>query len=595
MNYRHVLRQLGLLLGVLSLAMAGVTLLSLAVVWTSATGTMAPPEPGVAATSAQQVAEAPTEAPGEAPGESATPAAAAASASSSAEAGSPKPSDLPDLAWIEDDAAAAMRVAGEDDAGLTALGAGCVACLGLGGLLWLVGLGSGDASERRREAVMLVGLAWFALSAVAALPYYWWAHWYLPSDLAHPFKTYVDCYFEAVSGLTTTGATVLSDIPTVPEPLLLWRSMTHWLGGLGIVVLFVAVLPMLGVGGKRLYQAEATGPTKKGLRPRIGETARVLWGIYTLLTASAALLFYATGGPSMTWLDAFHHALSVMSTGGLSTKNASIGHFDSAALDYAVSLFMLVAGVNFGLFYQAVKGRWQAIWTDAELRVYLAVKVIAITAITISLWGGSIVMTSGQTVDGTIDQALRFATFQVVSLQTGTGFGTADYEYWSTPAVMALMSAMFVGGCAGSTAGGVKVIRFWITIKVLAASIERVYRPNVVRPIRVGGVSVERDQRLGAVGFVLLFFLLFFAGSGVLMVFEPSVAEGGRCDFSTAMSASVATLCNIGPGLHAVGPTDNYGWFSSPSLPVLSLLMVLGRLEVLVVLALFHPSLYRRD
>lgn len=480
-----------------------------------------------------------------------------------------------------------------DAEAILALAVSSGAGLVMGLAFWLTGIGTGAGHADRREAVLLVGVSWFVGGAIAALPYYLWAWWSVTNEQGHPFHHFADCYFEAISGLTTTGATVLSDVTALPQALLLWRSTTHWLGGLGIVVLFVAVLPMLGVGGKRLYQAEAPGPTKKGLRPRIGETARVLWLIYTSLTVLAVLIFWATGGERMTWLEAVNHALSVMSTGGLSTQNSSIGHFDSIALDFAVIAFMILAGTNFGLFYQASKGRWSVIWRDVELRVYLLLKLIGTVVAAACLYGGTIVMTTGQEVRGTLLESVRFAAFQAVSLQTGTGFGTADYELWPTVALVTLGSAMWIGGCAGSTAGGVKVIRFWIVLKVLAAGVERVYRPNVVRPIKVGGVGVDRDQRLTAVSFVLMFFLIFFLGTGTLLVLEPGVQAGGQCDYVTAMTATVASLCNIGPGFAAVGPTDNFGWFTPASKVALSLIMVLGRLEVMVVLALFSPRLYQ--
>ena len=456
--------------------------------------------------------------------------------------------------------------------------------------LWLIGRrGEGLDFLGRREALLLVALSWLLGAVLAALPYYLWTLLNPgPVDEPHIFDSFIACYFEATSGLTTTGATVLSDIDALPQSLLLWRATTHWLGGLGIVVLFVAVLPTLGVGGKRLFQAEP-GPQKTGVRPRIVDTARMLLIIYLGMTLAGVLALRLAG---MKWFDSICHSLSMVATGGLSTRDPSIGHYDKISIELVCLLFMLLAGVNFALFFQMTRGRLKSVGKDVELRVYLALKVIVIVLVTLNIWGAQIATTAGEAVDATIGQALRYASFQTIALHTGTGFVTADYDPWPFFSRALLVGLMFIGGCAGSTAGGIKVIRFWIALKVIAASLEKAFRPQVVRPLRVGAGMVDDEMKLGAVTYFLLVIVLFAIGAVLVALFE---SNNGGTDFMTAMSASISTLCNVGPGLHEVGATKNYGWFTDPSLAVLSLLMVLGRLEVFAIFVLFVPSFWRQD
>lgn len=441
----------------------------------------------------------------------------------------------------------------------------------------------------RREALLLVAASWFLGAALAALPYYLWVKLDPTMTAKHPFDSYASCYFEAMSGLTTTGATVLGDIQAVPRGLLLWRALTHWLGGLGIVVLFVAVLPSLGVGGKRLFQIEATGVRKEGVRPRIGETARALWMIYLGITIAAAVSMRLTG--SMGWFDAVCHAFSVVSTGGLSTRDASIAYYDSVALNIVCMIFMLLAGVNFALLYQIVQGRFRNAMKDTELWIYLGLKLAVIVVVSVNLIGFPIKTTTGLEVDGTVAQAVNHGAFQTIALHTGTGFVTADYDSWPFVSRSLLIGLMFIGGCAGSTAGGIKVIRFWIALRVVARELEKMFRPNVIRPLKVGKGTVDSDVALSAVTFFLAFIILFAAGAMMIGLCEPA----GKIDFMTAMSASIASLCNVGPGLYGVGATQNYGWFTDASKFVLSALMALGRLEVFTIFVVFMPGFWRSE
>jgi len=463
----------------------------------------------------------------------------------------------------------------------------------IGGMMWVfTRRHDKDWSLARREAMLLVAISWVIGAALAGLPYLMWAH--LAGVTAnHPFRSFTACFFEAMSGLTTTGSTVLGDphcrIVDLPKGLLLWRSLTHWLGGLGIVVLFVAVLPSVGTTGKKMFQVESTAD-KGSVRPRIAETARVLWMIYLGLTVACILLLRATG--AMDWFEAVNHAFSVMSTGGLSTEDTSIGGFNSIAVDIILTLFMILAGANFVLYFHVIQRRWDIILHDIELRVYVLLKVLVTLVIAINLVGVSYKSTTGADVDSGFFTSLQFASFQTASLQTGTGFTTADYDQWPLLSITLLMGLMLVGGCGGSTAGGLKVFRFWILIKVLYAALERAFRPNVVRPIKVGNNIIEEDLKLSAMVYFAMLIIFIGLGTMFTMLFESGVPQ---CDFQTALSGSLASLCNVGPGLHGVGPTKNFGWMSSPSLWVQSTLMCLGRLEVYALLVLLVPRFWRGD
>ncbi|MBX2852623.1 MAG: TrkH family potassium uptake protein [Phycisphaeraceae bacterium] len=485
---------------------------------------------------------------------------------------------------------------GEADAGeaMAARALGISTSLGaiLGGTIWFfTRKHDQDWALARREAMLLVATSWVIGAALAALPFLLWAH--LGSSHAdHPFRTFTACYFEAMSGLSTTGATVLggehSKIADLPKGLLLWRSLTHWLGGLGIVVLFVAVLPMVGTAGKKMFSVESTAD-KGGVRPRITETARVLWLIYLGLTVLCIMLLKATG--KMGWFDSVNHAFSVMGTGGLSTNDASIGGFDSVAVDLILTAFMILAGVNFVVYFHLVQRRWRSVLDDVELRIYLALKILVTVVIALNLLNVGYKTTAGADVEGGFFTMLRYASFQTASLQTGTGFCTADYDAWPMMSVTLLMGLMLIGGCGGSTAGGFKVFRFWVLLKVLFAALERAFRPNVVRPIKVGKTTIEDDTKLSCLVYFAMMILLTALGTTLTLLFE----EPNGIDVQTAASASYASLCNVGPGLHGVGATRNYGWMQPATLWVQSALMCLGRLEVYALLVLLVPRFWRGD
>ena len=442
----------------------------------------------------------------------------------------------------------------------------------------------------RREALLLVALSWLVGGALAAVPYLLWAQMATSAGVVseHPFQSPVRCYFEAISGLTTTGASVLSDIAALPKGLLLWRSLTQWLGGLGIVVLFVAVLPTLGVGGKKLFAAESPGPSQPGVRPRIRDTARALWMIYLGMTVVLCGLLWAAG---MSLFDAVCHTFTTLATGGFANYSASIAHFDSALIDGIIIVFMLLAGVNFGLYYLVLRGRWKGFWKDPELRLYLSLMCLGVLVVMAVIAGTTTTTLAGEEVELGLVDTLRYGAFQTVSLMTSTGFATADFDDWGFAAKAMLLTLMFVGGCAGSTGGGIKVIRVLVLFRVLAAEIEKAFRPTVVRPIRVGKSVVSPEQRLTILVYVMTVFVIFVVGSVLVMLFEPV----GTIDYDSSATAAAATLLNIGPGFGIVGPTQHFGIFTDASLMVLSLLMVLGRLEVYALLVLVLPGFWKAE
>ncbi len=410
--------------------------------------------------------------------------------------------------------------------------------------------------------------------------------------------TLVDCFFESQSGFSTTGATVLArieDAELVPRSVLFWRSSTHFLGGLGIMVLFVAVLGQ-GSAGKAMMRAEIPGPSKDSSQTRMQHAAWTFGGTYCLLTVVLAVLLHVEG---MNWFDAMCHAFGTMATGGFSTYDRSLGHFDSALIDYTVIVFMILAGTNFTLLYLAIIGRFRALLSDVEWQVYIATLFVATVLVVIWGMGHADFATSGVSPWDTLLAAVRYGAFQVVSIMTTTGFGTHDFDKWNNFGRGALFLLTFVGGCAGSTGGGVKVIRHILFHKVMRLEVEHAFHPSVVRPLRLAGKPVDdpslRHQILVYFSLILAIFVISWMA---LVMIEPDStwSSGGQrvenklIDSATCVSA---TLNNIGPGLGVIGASENYAKFSPLAKLLFVFLMMLGRLELFVILVMFMPSFWR--
>lgn len=453
----------------------------------------------------------------------------------------------------------AWLYAGPDLADFLKTGIGCIVIGGAGFAFSRI-----NYELRPKEGFVIVTFGWLVFAGIGALPY-------VTSGI---IPDYTNAFFETMSGFTTTGATILTEIESLPKGILFWRSFTHWLGGMGIILLSLAILPLLGVGGMQLFKAEVPGPSPDKLSPRIKETAKMLWGVYFLLTLIETLLLWWAG---MTFFDAICHAFGTLATGGFSTKNASIGHYNSPMIDYIVILFMIFAGTNFALHYRALQGKIFCYWQDPEIRAYLGIVVFASVVIGIAVWV--------HTEYGLFDN-LRFTLFQVVSILTTTGYGTADYELWGVTAQLLLFILMFVGGCAGSTAGGMKVIRPMVLYKFSRAEVLRLIHPNAVIPVRVGNMVIPREVIATITGFFLFYMGLFVFGT----LFMSTLG----LDLATALGSVAATIGNIGPGIGEVGPTDNFAHIPIAGKWCLSFLMLAGRLEVFTVIILFSRSFWRR-
>jgi trk system potassium uptake protein len=431
----------------------------------------------------------------------------------------------------------------------------------VGGTVYRATTFQGDVTTR--EGFAIVTLAWTATAVFGALPYL------LTGSITSP----VGAVFESMSGFTTTGATVFADIEALSHGILFWRSLTHWLGGMGIIVLVIAVLPYLGVGGMQLFQAEVPGPTPERLRPRITQTAKLLWLVYVGLTAVQSLLYVAGG---MSLFDAVNHSFSTLATGGFSTKNASMAAFQSPFIHWVTILFMYLAGVNFALHFRAASGK-PLYWRDQEWRFFTLVFVGAAALI------AAMNLASG--TNASLEPALRDGLFQAAAIITTTGFVSADYELWVPGAQMTLFALFFVGGMAGSTGGGIKAVRVLLLLKHTLNEIRKNLHPRAILLTRIGSKPVKEDVLAHIIGFVVLYLLLCLVGA---------VAMGLMgADPLTAISASIATVGNVGPGFGDVGAADNYGWMSSPQLALLSFLMLVGRLEIFTVLVLFHRETWK--
>lgn len=449
---------------------------------------------------------------------------------------------------------------GESDAWWLLASAGLA--IAAGGALYRVSRPTRDITIR--DGFAIVALGWVAVALAGSLPYL----------LTGSIDSFSGAFFESMSGLTTTGASVVTDLDALPRGVILWRSLTQWLGGMGIIVLSVAILPFLGVGGMQLMQAEIPGLAPDRLRPRVRQTASLLWAVYCLFTFVETALLWAGG---MSLFDAVNHSLTTMATGGFSTQGASVAAYDSPYLEYVIAVFMVAAGINFTLHYSALTGRWHAVRRNTELRIYLILLGGATAALTALTWGSG-------AIEG-LEPAFRAALFQASSIMTTTGFTTADYETWAPAAQTLLFLLMLVGGCAGSTSGSVKVLRHILVAKEARISLKRLIHPAGVFVYKMDGRAVGEDVLANVSGFLLLYMGILGAGILGLNLLGADVA--------TAAGAAAATLGNVGPGFGAVGPTETYAGFSAASLWLLNALMLIGRLEIFTVLVLFTRTYWR--
>jgi trk system potassium uptake protein len=432
-----------------------------------------------------------------------------------------------------------------------------------GAVLWFF-TRKANKEIKKREGYIIVTLGWIAMALFGTLPFI------INNSIPH----FTDAFFETMSGFTTTGASILSDIESMPEGLLYWRAMTHWIGGMGIILLSIAIIPILGVGGMQLYQAEVTGPTKEKLHPRIQDTARRLWGIYVILTAAEILLLMFGG---MNLFDSVCHSFATLASGGFSTKNNSIAYYNSPYIEYVIIIFMFIAGTNFTLHYFALHGKVQAYFRDSEFRFYLFFTLFVVLSISAFL-----VLHNQQETES----SFRDAAFSVISVLSSTGFVTVDYEHWGSMFTLIFLFLLLFGACAGSTSGGVKMLRYQLLFKNSIIELKRLIHPNAVIPVRHNDRAVPQEIISKVTAFVMLYLIIFAAGSAVMNFMG--------LEFESAMGSVAACMANIGPGLGSTGPVSNYAHLPDSGKWLLSFFMLLGRLEIYTVLIIFSPAFWKR-
>ena len=417
----------------------------------------------------------------------------------------------------------------------------------------------------RRDGLGVVAFGWLLAGIAGAAPFY------LSGMVASP----VAALFEAVSGMTTTGATVLGHLESLPKGLLLWRALTQFIGGMGVLILVVAILPLVGAGGMQLYRAEMPGPTKDRIEPRMASTAKMLWGVYMLLTAVLVLVLRTLG---VSWFDALCHALTTMATGGFSIHTASVAAFNSLAVEATLMVFMLLAGINFSLHYRALRGELAPWWRDSEVRFFLGVFVGATLL-------GTLLLHHARAADGW-GAALREVAFTCSSVMTTTGFVTGDYDQWPVAAKAILVLLMFMGGCAGSTAGALKAGRIQVMLKTITREVRHFMQPQAVIPVRMGRKLLSDEILLAILSFVALYLFVMLVGVLAMIPLTPNI--------QTAVSSVITCMGNVGPGFAAVGPTLNFATIPDLGKAILTLLMLVGRLELYTVLAIFMPAFWRK-
>jgi trk system potassium uptake protein TrkH len=431
-------------------------------------------------------------------------------------------------------------------------------------LLYMWGRFQDEGDIKTREAFMIVVLTWVLASVYGAVPYVG----------TGAMARFSDAFFESMSGFTTTGATVLSDIESLNRGILLWRAMTHWLGGLGIISLFVALMSFLGQSSQHVFLRETTGPIKEKLAPKVKETAAILWRIYIIFTITQVLLLMLFG---MDWFDSVCHSFSTMGTGGFSTKNASLGHYTHSGIYWVTALFMAIGGVNFGLIFQAFQKRNPLFfWKNGEFRLYVTILGMTILVVGTYLW-----------INGdTLLTALRDAVFQVVSIMTTTGFIVRDFDIWAPAVQLIFFMLMLVGGCSGSTGGGMKVGRIQLLFAQIRLEMRQALHARAILSAKVDLKPVSHEIMLRVLTFIALYGLVIAFGTLIMTLFD--------LDLISAVTAVITCVSNAGPGLNRVGPTQNFSFIPDLGKSFLSFIMVLGRLELYTILVLFTPDFWSK-
>ncbi len=429
---------------------------------------------------------------------------------------------------------------------------------------------------KRREGYVIVALGWIVMSASGVLPYL----------LSGAIPDFTNAFFETISGYTTTGASILNDIEALPKGILFWRSLTHWIGGMGIIVLAIAILPLLGIGGMQLFSAEAPGPSADKLHPRITDTAKRLWLIYVGYTAAETLLLSIAG---MSFFDAINHSMATLSTGGFSTKNSSLAYWNNQPLiQYIVIFFMFLAGSNFVLSYFAFKGKVQRILQDEEFKFYAGfIFLFAVLTSLVIYFNANVEVSDFHPMPfGDEESAFRHGLFQVIAVITTTGFVTADFTAWTSFLTVFFFGLMFMGGSAGSTAGGIKVMRHILIIKNGLLEFKRTLHPSAIIPVRFNNKTVSEHIVYNVIAFFVLYMLLFIIGALVLS------AMG--LDFVTAIGGAASSLGNVGPAFGDLNPVSNFSTLPALGKWWCGFLMLAGRLELFTVLILFNPYFWKR-
>jgi len=426
-----------------------------------------------------------------------------------------------------------------------------------------------EKSIRKREGYLIVGMGWIVMCIAGSVPY-----------MIHHGITFSEAIFESSSGFTTTGASIFNDIEALSYGTLFWRSLTQWIGGMGIIVFTVAIFPLLGIGGVELFVAESPGPQSDKIHPRIKEVAKRLWLIYLGLTVVLCFILYFIGG--MTFFDAINHAMTTMSTGGFSTKNASIAFYDSIWVQYPILIFMFIGGMNYTIIYLLLKRKFKKAWRSEEFRMYLTLVLLLIAIISL------IVYSLG---DVSFEQAFRDSAFQIVSVITTTGYVSADYTAWHSGITMIFFMLLFVGACAGSTSGGIKIIRHLVFLKNSLLEFKRLLHPRAFIRVKVDNFIINGRIITHILVFLLCYLIVFILGSIVMVI----VLKDDPTPFLSSIGSVATSLGNVGPAIGSVGPVDNFAHIPNPGKLFLSFLMIVGRLEIFTVLVMLTPYFWKSN